>query len=518
MSIKETYRANIDTHIDCRLGTVADQSGNSNNGTFNGTPYFSRTNRGRALVMDGSTDFIDIGNAGGSIKSIVIVFQENDITANTDYLVDLNGTDYITVVNGTVTANGFGGATTNVFVNGVDGNTISNTTDVYHVTIVSDTGFTASDFDMGRLEGTGFFGGKILECITLTNELTAPEAAQLYEDSLQEGTYNKTPEKTSLPQLAAWNEFQQDSIWTKGTGWTIGNGKASSDGSQSADSDLTQVIGTVGLFYTIEYEISGYTAGNITALAGTAEGTDRAANGVYTEYATATGSGILGLRADLDFVGNVEWVRISEGAPLNYYADGRDWNITITASTAGFLENTGWTVASGTWQTDNTSTGAGLKHITCVANGSLSKPSEQAYGTWEFDVNKNVDADSIRVVLMSNIVGTLGTDTNSYYFAFNSSEQFELYRDTSGATLLIQSSDTFSLDTWYRIRITRDSSGEFTMYHSTDSGATYTQTTAGGGTTNPETDANHVTSSFTFINTLDASADIRNFKYLPVIQ
>lgn len=488
--IKEKYRANIDVHIDCRLGTIADQSGNGNDGTYGGTPYWA----GRSLKMDGVADYIDIGNAGGSIKTIVIVFKEDDITANTDYIVDLNGTDYISVVNGTVTVNGFGGATTNVFVNGVDGNTIADTGKIYHVTIISDTGFTASDMDIGRLEGTGFFGGQVFECFTLTNELSQFEVAQLYEEYAEEGNYNSTPDKTRLPQILAHNEFGLDSIWTKGTGWTIAGGKASSDGSQAADSDLTQNVGAVGDFYTIEYELSGYSAGNITALAGTAEGTDRAANGVYIEGVTAAGNGLLGLRADLDFVGDVDWIRISEGSQLDYYVDGKDWNESVGNVTAGFLENSSWVVDSGTYQIDDAGNANGTKQITNVAAGIISKNSSQAFGTFQMDFQLDTSTDTINWDFIWD-------GTNGYRLQIGN----DVYKITEiGVGDVVTGTWTSDTDS-HTAKVTRNAAGSLTLYLD------------GVSTGIPASDLTVVTSTIQKVDA-DAGNAVRNFKFSPVIQ
>lgn len=101
--------------------------------------------------------------------------------------------------------------------------------------------------------------------------------------------------------------------WTKGTGWTINTGAnaAQSDGSQTADSDLTQTITlTEGRVYKVTFTVSGYSAGNVCAVIGETEGTDRSANGTYSEYIVAGSGTDLDIRADLNFVGNVESVAV----------------------------------------------------------------------------------------------------------------------------------------------------------------------------------------------------------------
>jgi hypothetical protein len=104
-----------------------------------------------------------------------------------------------------------------------------------------------------------------------------------------------------------------DTDWTKGAGWTIAAGVASSDGSQSADSDLSQtpaVALVAGYQYEVTYTVSNYSAGNVVAVVGDTEGTDRSANGTYTEIITAGAGTDVDIRADLDFVGDIDNVAV----------------------------------------------------------------------------------------------------------------------------------------------------------------------------------------------------------------
>tara|TARA_S200002703_G_scaffold155903_1_gene160623 strand:+ start:324 stop:2726 length:2403 start_codon:yes stop_codon:yes gene_type:complete len=102
-------------------------------------------------------------------------------------------------------------------------------------------------------------------------------------------------------------DFDTDTDWTKGTGWSIGSGVASSDGSQSGDSDLTATVAPLvdGVMYKVVFTTSGRTAGNLTPVCGTQEGTDFAGNAEETQYILANGTGF-SLRADLDWDGSVD--------------------------------------------------------------------------------------------------------------------------------------------------------------------------------------------------------------------
>lgn len=118
--------------------------------------------------------------------------------------------------------------------------------------------------------------------------------------------------------------FAADSGWTKGTGWTIAAGVASSDGTQVADADLTQTPATAlveGTSYVVIFTVSSYSAGNVTAVVGETEGTNRAANGTFTQTIVAGSGADVDIRADLDFVGDIDNVSVSVAADLDAQYD-----------------------------------------------------------------------------------------------------------------------------------------------------------------------------------------------------
>jgi hypothetical protein len=105
-----------------------------------------------------------------------------------------------------------------------------------------------------------------------------------------------------------------DAGWTQGDGWLISTGSASSDGTQSADADMEhtgQVSATVaGNVYQVVFTVSNYSAGNVVGVIGNQEGTDRAANGTFTELITASNTDNLKIRADASFVGTVDTISV----------------------------------------------------------------------------------------------------------------------------------------------------------------------------------------------------------------
>lgn len=131
----------------------------------------------------------------------------------------------------------------------------------------------------------------------------------------QEWTKAQNFNATSLTGLGADlvtnGSFVTDTDWGKGPGWSISGGVASSDASQSADSDLTQSLSLVnGNTYEVTFTISNFVAGNVTPVAADTEGTDRSANGTFTENLIAVAGGDVDIRADLDFDGDIDDVSV----------------------------------------------------------------------------------------------------------------------------------------------------------------------------------------------------------------
>jgi hypothetical protein len=93
-------------------------------------------------------------------------------------------------------------------------------------------------------------------------------------------------EVTSI-ELVTNGDFATDSDWTKGTGWTISGGKANG---ASAGGDVTQAISIpINKTYRVNYTISNYSSGIFRIILGAyVSGTNRSANGTYTDILTVT--------------------------------------------------------------------------------------------------------------------------------------------------------------------------------------------------------------------------------------
>jgi hypothetical protein len=130
---------------------------------------------GRCYDFDGIDDFVGYGSIG-SVQSYSLWVEPDSITSTTDYVLDLNGTDYLTIVNGTVTLNGQTGT---IYVDGVAGSTIPDITDPHLISVVLDSAVTASDCDLGRVEGSGFYDGLAFDLRLYSTTLTASEVQEL---------------------------------------------------------------------------------------------------------------------------------------------------------------------------------------------------------------------------------------------------------------------------------------------------------------------------------------------------
>lgn len=143
---------------------------------------------------------------------------------------------------------------------------------------------------------------------SLTNQTEIVNGLRACAKALRDQGY---PSAVLGSDLAVNGAFAADTDWTKGTGWTIAAGVASSDGSQAGDADLTQDLSLVqGETYRVTFTVSNYSAGNVTPVVGDTEGTDRGEDGTFTEDIVCGAGTDLDIRADLDFVGDIDDVSI----------------------------------------------------------------------------------------------------------------------------------------------------------------------------------------------------------------
>lgn len=169
------------------------------------------------------------------------------------------------------------------------------------------------------------------------------------------------------------------------------------------------------------------------------------------------------------------------------------------------LSNIGLTIMSGSWAVEDDSA-SGSKLISCKGAGIVAMPSEQAYGTWEFEVKKT-PTTFLDVAFLSSLPSLSG---NRFRLALTGTESIKLLR--LNTTLFATVDSYVAADTWYKLCITRDVYDEFTAYIK---GGVFTNWTlidvTGGSGTNPITDASYTTSKYFFFN-LDIGDEVRGWR------
>lgn len=83
------------------------------------------------------------------------------------------------------------------------------------------------------------------------------------------------------------------------TGWTVSGGDAIHTSCNPGTMTALTALGLiVGRQYTFTYQVKGFASGGVKLIAGTTNGTNRTANGTYTETLTVAGTAILSYYSD----------------------------------------------------------------------------------------------------------------------------------------------------------------------------------------------------------------------------
>jgi len=189
--------------------------------------------------------------------------------------------------------------------------------------------------------------------------------------------------------------------------------------------------------------------------------------------------------------------------------------LTFPANT--ILEND-WVINSGTHKISEDSDNG--KSFECVSNGIIHHNSNVAYGTWEFNLSKELDASGVRIFFISDrIAGWRASE--GYYFNINTNEGIYFVKNNVGSNnvLFNTAASYIAINTNYRIRIIRNVTGLFTIYIKGGSFGLYDWTVidvTGGSGTNPVTDNTYETSKHMVID-LDSGDKIKNIKVQPGI-
>ena len=128
--------------------------------------------------------------------------------------------------------------------------------------------------------------------------------------------YNIKPTgKITTKNLVDNGTFDSSTNWVADAGWSIADGKASTTGAQIGSIDLVQTTTYANLAegrpYKLQYTVSNYVAGTLSAFVrGTAAGTVNA-DGTYIEYVTSgSDTDAIKFTADVDFRGKIDDVSI----------------------------------------------------------------------------------------------------------------------------------------------------------------------------------------------------------------
>ena len=140
------------------------------------------------------------------------------------------------------------------------------------------------------------------------------------------------------------------------------------------------------------------------------------------------------------------------------------------------LENSPFKIESGSFKvTRDTINGVENKVIECISAGVISvptaefrqTPTESAYGEWNWLILKAADLNSMYMQFIASVVGgQAATGQNAYQFMLGNDEKFRLRELINGSvtTNHFIGDTIYDLNTWYDLKITRTTDGEFSMY------------------------------------------------------
>ena len=216
------------------------------------------------------------------------------------------------------------------------------------------------------------------------------------------------------------------------------------------------------------------------------------------------------------FGGKMQDVRIYDRAlsarEIKRLYDGGDAGLSTGTSQKGLV---------GHWPLNKKSVQSDSRSLDNSSSGTSYTTSPQAYGTWEFDMYKESDFNSIFVGFLGSNISTPsyldGGVFTGYGLIVYEDERVYFQKHTNGSypQLFHTRADYITLNTWYRFKITRSLAGVFTVYikggvYGDIDGSTWTLVDVTGGLgTNPVTDNINTTSTY-MVTYLDPGDKIRN--------
>ena len=195
---------------------------------------------------------------------------------------------------------------------------------------------------------------------------------------------------------------------------------------------------------------------------------------------------------------------------------------TFVDATVGDTHSREWVMGTGSYVIDSLVTESGLpyfnvgdKYLQNTVAGTIATQSTSAYGSWEFNIYKGADANSLDVLFQSSMIEAIDEGGTGYELIFRSDERIQFVEINAGADIQLSRTSVsyFAINTWYGIKITRTTVGIFTIYIKGGSfGDAYTLVDVSGGSgTNPTTDNTYTESQFFVIDSdaLDKFTDLK---------
>lgn len=233
-------------------------------------------------------------------------------------------------------------------------------------------------------------------------------------------------------ELVTNGAFATDTDWTKDANWAIAAGVATHT-TGAADSISQSIAVTEGTYYIVEFDITGRTAGSVTASLGGTNGTARSADDTdIQEFIKCGATTTLSFTATSDFDGSIDNVSVQEGVDIDTvveWYDGSGSRVLLAATSTNIYNATSSAATSlvgsqtsGRWDT------AMMNGIMGLVNGS--------------DAPKTFNGTSISTMTVSgsgltvaNLVGILVFKNRSYFWETGSQRFWYSALDTLGGTL-----------------------------------------------------------------------------------
>ena len=515
--------------------SIKDKSGNGNDGAIAVTPAtFVADQNGvpnQAMTFNGSSDYVNLGSLETltnnftfklDIKPIDIPAGGSYIITNTAGAVSGFGIFIFDNYNLGIQSNGNGGSlATNitltnsvwyslivtydgsnykVYIDGVNAKTINQVGSINQI---------GSNYNIGyrELSSDFYYSGYVSDVAIYSSTLTSDQVSQLYKAGRTTAKVKvdaTNPHKITpklqkglildMPLSEPYTEAGSDILsgWDFTSGWSVyeatvvDNNSFTSTG--AASGGVNKAILELGKRYTMH--IAGSTAASSFSVLCTGAGAVQYSptmSGSFDETFTFTAQN-----------NNAVYLRNANAA-------------TTDITTFTVVELDGTTKDRTPNGNDGTVSGATIKYDGLINTGAgiAYINSDTAYGTWEFDFNKGGAGNDLQIGFINDNI-EIG-DYGEYRLDFNEDESIGFYK--SGAAILFTTAASYiSINTDYRIKVTRSLAGVFTVYIKGGSFGWDDWTTVVASTgTNPVTDTTYTTSSY-FVADLDNGDTISNLK------